>query len=159
MQSVDNNNSINWQYAEWQLINEFTLFGEVENVDREVERASTLVLESMRGLGFPRSYLGRIKVTLEDIARKAIKRNAQIGSVIPLYICLYIQKRGRDEARGSEVRAKENNACQEEEPVLDIPESGGGWGYFLTERLVDRSSLSSDNWHYSIEIFLYVEGR
>ncbi len=168
MQSSDDNSISLLNDSLWYLLAETMLPSQTGCEDDLAEQAIELLIEALQGTQL--SHLKRIKATIEQAARNTLKHRAKVGSTLPVSIRLFAQKTDLEVFHPSALIPA--NVAREGQKKL-LQDSKGvirkslhtekhlheGWGYFLIDRLVDRSSDPGDKPHYSIELFCYKEGK
>lgn len=170
MQSSDSMDNKLQQTHPWDLLAEYKLDESISSDDQALDRASGLLIEAVGNLELGSAQLSRIKESLVDATKNAIKYNALEGTNLPVSIRLYYQKKKPIEPRMQETfekesatrspggsRAETTDFVQKSFEPDTLAETG--WGYFLTERKVEQPGTSPGEPTYLIELFLYTEEK
>ena len=127
MQSNHDNTQGKLHELAWHLQIEYSLRG---NENQMTGSVAGKLIQAIKDLGVPPTILQRIQASLEKAAWNIKNYNNQAGLALPLYLRLFTQIRQH---------------------------SHEGWGYFLIERIVNHSLISTGEAYHSIELFLYRE--
>jgi hypothetical protein len=170
MQSSDSMDKKLRQTHPWDLLAEYKLDESITSDDQALDIASGLLIESVGDLELGSAQLSRIKESLVNATRNAIKHTHLKESKLPVSVRLYYQKKKPIEPRMRETfekdlatrspggsRAETTDFVQKSFEPDTSAETG--WGYFLTERKVEQPGSSPGEPTYLIELFLYTEEK
>ena len=131
----------------WQTLAEINL-ADHPGVD---QLASDQTVTVVRSLNLSPVDLDRLQMAVAEAVLKAIEPNNHYPSDFPASIRLRVFYRTLA------------GPITKPEPTLSLTtnernrESSRGWGFFLTERIVDDTQTAGEMRFYSIELFLYRE--
>lgn len=159
MRSAEGSHNFPIDDPTWHLVAEWSLPGAPGvSGDQEAEFDSGLLVETVRDLGLPLSQLNRIKVAIEEAVRNFRRPSGQVGSALPGIIRLFA--RSVEDSHPGALRARHaEGPSGRGGRFLSSGGQSRGWGFYLMKRIVDPPSVPIEEPHFSIELFLYPEGK
>jgi anti-sigma regulatory factor (Ser/Thr protein kinase) len=140
----------------WQTLAEFILPSELESEHRALEK----VTEAVQALTLPAMRLERLRTAVAEATLNAIEHGNRYRPDLPVVIRVLVSEktllvRVTDQGGGDPI-------VKPEKPNLGAKLAGQqslrGWGFFLIEKTMDDTRITSDEAHHTIELFLYLEG-
>lgn len=170
MQAANGNNHFRLDSPSWNLLDEFSVSDKLIDGNQEANLSQELNIEAIEELGLPVAHINRIRGAITKAAKNANKHKNQVGSTLPVIIRLFIENRSKQGPPHPDIEAmhvtnRERQGLPSDFTLLTHQSHhleghlADGWGYFLIERYVNHPSIPTQGRHYSIELYLYSEGK
>lgn len=120
--------------------------------------AMEMVAEAVKPLGLPPMRLERLKTAVAEATMNAMEHGNKYRFELPVEIVVGLHNHNlyvtiRDHGGGKEM---DEPADPDLEAKLAGLQSPRGWGLFLIKKMVDEVNVSSDQYHHTVELVMYL---